>query len=389
MIKKSQDKEVLTILKAMHTWFVEHEYKGIDPYQLDEKAFGLINKFPVLRNIRKALKPFHSLIPQKVFSNLQPIYHPKALGLIIGGNTFLKEIETFPTFKSENQYLIKLLENVKSDTQHYSWGHPFEWGQNPRYVKNTPLICVTTPIALWLLDNYEYGKSTEALELCKDIAQNLTKENGFEVFDNNCTAVYYSNLDKQYTYNGSALLAAFLFRFNKFEKNKDLIELAERLLNFVLREQNPDGSWFYSHEAKTKGDKSTIDNRHTGYILESLNIIYNSSQNERVKQAITKGKIFYLENLFENGLPKWSISQTYPIDIHDVAQAIITLSELGESQKAEKVIKFALTNMFNGKDEFYYKIFKNNQKNKTVFIRWGQAWMYQALSKYLWSQKTV
>jgi len=50
-------------------WFKLNEYKGLDPYQLDEKASGLIRRFPFLKYVRKLLKPFHALIPKSSFSS--------------------------------------------------------------------------------------------------------------------------------------------------------------------------------------------------------------------------------------------------------------------------------------------------------------------------------
>jgi len=92
---------------------------------------------------------------------------------------------------------------------------------------------------------------------------------------------------------------------------------------------------------------------------------------------------YYKNNLFEDYIPKWAPDQTYPVDIHDVAQSIITFTDVGDMTFARKIIDFSFTQMFNGKDEFYYKLSRSGKVNKTAFIRWGQAWMFIALSKYL------
>lgn len=39
-------KAILDIITNLHDWLIKHEYRGIDPYQLDEIAFGTLKKFP-------------------------------------------------------------------------------------------------------------------------------------------------------------------------------------------------------------------------------------------------------------------------------------------------------------------------------------------------------
>jgi len=51
--------------------------------------------------------------------------------------------------------------------------------------------------------------------------------------------------------------------------------------------------------------------------------------------------------------------------------------------RAEQIIDFAIKKMSNKRDEFYYKYFGNGRTNQTVFFRWGQAWVFKALSLFL------
>jgi hypothetical protein len=51
--------------------------------------------------------------------------------------------------------------------------------------------------------------------------------------------------------------------------------------------------------------------------------------------------------------------------------------------RAEKIINFAINKMSNKRDEFHYKYFENGRRNQTVFFRWGQAWMFKAVSLFL------
>ena len=114
---------------------------------------------PFFPKIRRMLKPFHSMIPSSAFNKFPPIYHPKALGLIIAGNSYLYQTTGDNSLLSENNHLVRILISLKSTGfNNVCWGHPFEWGQNPRYPFNTPLVCVQAPVIQSLLDYYEVSK---------------------------------------------------------------------------------------------------------------------------------------------------------------------------------------------------------------------------------------
>ncbi len=374
----------LDIALDLNDWFKLNNHKGLDPFQLDEKVFGLVNKLPFLSYIRSFLKPFHTRIPTKVFSMNKGIIHPKALGLAISSNSYLYKETSRDYLIEENDKLIKMLKKCRSENEvNYCWGHPFSWGDRPRYPKNIPLVCVTAPIGHWILDFINISGRMEYYEICCSIAENLLEEKKWHNLDSSHSSIFYSDIEKNYTYNGAALVSSFLYRMNQIETNSKWIEKANNLINFIIDEQNLDGSWYYSIEMKEKKDKTTIDNRHTGYILEHLAIINSISPTAKLKQKIDKGSEYYIDNLFDEDKPKWSPYQTYPIDIHDVAQAIITLLEIEESSRAQSILNFSIEKMFDGKNQFYYKYFKNGRVNKSVFIRWGQAWMYNAICKYI------
>ena len=95
----------LEIEKNLSQWFLDNNYKGFDPYQLDEKASGFLSKIPFRKQIRSILKPFHVFIPSFHFGSLDKIYHPKAVGLIIGGNSFHYSITRQKELLSERIFI--------------------------------------------------------------------------------------------------------------------------------------------------------------------------------------------------------------------------------------------------------------------------------------------
>lgn len=380
------EEELHTLVNDLKDWFVSHDYKGIDPYQMDEKAFGIIKKIPLLGFIRKAIKPFQYLMPKKLFKNTPQIYHPKALALIISANCCLYHIKKDKKLIEENFKLLKILDFLKNTNFKYAcWGHPFEWGQNPRQPKDTPLVCVQAPIAHSLLDFYNICKDKEILKIIDSAANYLLKETDYDDFGE-IASFHNSPLDDAYAHNSNIMAAAFFYRLYGINKNKNLRVLADKLINFTINSQNKDGSWFYAHKKSGEIIK-TIDNCHTGYVLKALNQIYSINKNEKVKDSLDKGLDFYRKNMFDAEMPKHAIQNEYPIDIHDVAQAIITFTEMGDLKFADEIADFAVNKMSNKKDEFYFKYFKSGKTNNLVFARWGQAWMLFALTNLLYSLK--
>lgn len=372
--------DLLSICENLRRWFQKNDYKGIDPYQLDEKVFSYSKGLPILKYIRKALKPFHSLIPRAIFARLGPIYLPKALGLIIGGNCSLYRMRAKREYIDENYQLLGILKRIKNQGfKHTCWGWPFEWGQDPRYPKDLPLPCVTSPVGHVLLDFYNVTRDDKVLGVAEDVARFLIEENGFKEFEDSL-CLFYSCMDSNLVYNGNLISSAFLLRLNQINSSEAQLDFAQRALRFVLHGQNSDGSWNYSHQKRRIG---VIDNRHSGFVLESLSQINRILKDERVELALEKGWKYYRENFFEGSLPKCSPSQVFPVDIHDVAQAIITCTEMQDWSRAEGVTDFAINKMSNERDEFHYKYFENGKTNQTVFFRWGQAWMFKALSLFL------
>ena len=102
-----------------------------------------------------------------------------------------------------------------------------------------------------------------------------------------------------------------------------------------------------------------------------------------LSDTIKKGTEFYLIHLMDGFFPKWDEKNTYPIDIADVAMSILLLVELEKFDLAKKLIQFSVEKMSDGNGQFYFKYFEKGTFNKTVFIRWGQAWMFKALTYYL------
>jgi len=72
-----------------------------------------------------------------------------------------------------------------------------------------------------------------------------------------------------------------------------------------------------------------IDNFHTGYNLCALRSIGRYAETTEFESSILRGLEFYRAHFFrEDGAPRYFHNRTYPVEIHSVAQSIITLIAL-------------------------------------------------------------
>jgi hypothetical protein len=94
----------------------------------------------------------------------------------------------------------------------------------------------------------------------------------------------------------------------------------------------------------------------------------------------------YWERTFLRGDAVWLTSTSeYPIDMHAVAHAIITLcvfrDELPDAvNKADRLAAWALREMRDESGFFYYQK-QRAFVNRIPYMRWTQAWMLRALSE--------
>jgi len=96
---------------------------------------------------------------------------------------------------------------------------------------------------------------------------------------------------------------------------------------------------------------------------------------------------YYREHFFlPDGTPKYYNNSVYPIDMHSISQAVLTLSRLGNTAEDYKLIKrvmdWAMLHMYNPKTGWFYYQIHRHYRNKIPYLRWTQAWAYLALVTY-------
>jgi hypothetical protein len=186
------------------------------------------------------------------------------------------------------------------------------------------------------------------------------------------------------THNANFLAAALLCRVYRHTGEEKFLAPALQVARYSASKQRPDGSWDYG-EASTQ---RWIDNFHTGYNLCALQSIGRYAETKEFDSCLQRGFEFYQSHFFrEDGAPRYFHNCTYPVDIHSVAQSIITLVELRNLDPssvplARSVLRWAMQYMWDDRGFFYYRVLRFCTI-RISYMRWSQAWMLLAMSTLL------
>lgn len=324
-------------------------------------------------------------------------HNAKGIGLFLSGycNIYTaqqvsgkEEFGTQEEILEKINYLAKLL--ISLQTKGYSgacWGYNFDWQARLHFLfpKFTPTVVATTFCVTALLDAYEITKNKEYLDIAlssssfilNDLNKTLHKDNGF--------ILSYSPLKGNNTVvNASLLGAKTLILCYHYNKDPELFNNARIIVETACNLQNEDGSWVYGLMPM----QNWIDSYHTGYNLDALSFYQKISGDKSFSTYIDKGYKFYISNFFESdGTPIHFIHSKYPIDIHCPGQLFVTMNSLNitnvkDLSLADKVLHWTINNMQSRKGYFYYQI-KKGMSSKIPYMRWSNAFMFNALSNYL------
>jgi hypothetical protein len=186
---------------------------------------------------------------------------------------------------------------------------------------------------------------------------------------------------RERVHNANFLAAAFLSRVARLTGERRLLDPALRVARTSVARQHHDGSWPYGEAPR----QSWIDNFHTGYNLSALAALGRDAQTDEFEEPLRRGLAFYRLHFFRpDGAPRYFHDRTYPIDVHCVAQSIITLLDLqaydpDNAPLAASVFRWAMAHLWDERGFFYYRALRF-WTIRTSYMRWSQAWMLLALA---------
>jgi len=386
--KKYDDNSSLGVkntLTELFNYCKKNNWAGFDPYDGLNSRIYMSTPFKNSRICRIALIQVMKRLP----INLRPLLlvpkrqNPKAIALFLTAFVKLTRIGLLHEDDLINE-MTELLAGMRSpDTRYWSWGYSFPWQTRselvPRGAAN--LVC-TTFVSNALLDAYEANGNLQCLRMAASAADYILNELYWTEGESLACFSYPLPGTRVPIHNANFLGAALLTRISKYAGDK-YVAPAMKVARHSAAKQHRDGSWDYGELSVQRW----VDNFHTGYNLCALGTISKYAGTDEFEPQIRLGLEFYKRHFFtEEGAPRYYRNRTYPVDIHSVAQSIITMFELkyldddgANIEQAHAVFKWAMDHMWDRKGYFYYQVLPI-YKNKISYMRWSQAWMLLALS---------
>jgi hypothetical protein len=371
---------VLKLLKYCQ----ENDWSGYDPYDaLNSEIFRAL-PFLDFRLFRLGFTQVMKRVPFNFRSLLlvPRTSNPKGLALFLAALLKLSKSGLLDQGDLVKVIAEKLISLRSPNTDYWCWGYNFPWQTRTIIVpQSAPNLVCTTFAGNALLDAFDRDRESLYLEIAVSAAEYIMNELLWTEGD--VTACFRYPLPTSLTrvHNANFLGAAFLCRVYKWSGEEKFLRPAIKVARYSAAKQHKNGSWEYG-ELPTQ---QWIDNFHTGYNLCALRTINECVETSEFEYHIRRGFEFYRTHFFtEDGAPKYFHDRTYPIDVHSVAQSIITLlasKDLDENNVsfARAIFSWAMTNMWDERGYFYYRAYPFFT-NKISYMRWSQAWMLLALS---------
>ena len=395
--KEMKTKErVLKVFNELESYCSRENFKGWDPYDgLNSRVFRYLKPLDIVF-LRLIWIQFFKLSPinfRRILS-VDKGWNSKGLSLFLRGyckrysfeckHYGINDSRTKATLNKINFLALKLIEIRNLNYSNSCWGYNFDW-QNRVFFQpiNTPTVVATSFVADSLFEAFELTKNEvylgHALSSCEFISSDLNR------FENSDDLIFsYSPLDQSRVYNASLLGARLLARGYSYTQSELYKKLALKAAKTITERQCEDGSWVYGEDRV----QSWKDSFHTGFNLECLYEIDKYLGVDCNAHSFKKGLAYYTKSFFcINGLPKYYDNKMYPIDIHSPAQFLAVLIRTNTFKEhsflAHKVLEWTLDKMYSNKGYFYYQK-RRFFTSKISYMRWSQAWMFYALSEYVY-----
>jgi hypothetical protein len=363
----------------------ERDWAGMDPYDaLNSRVF---NRLPFSKSRLCRIAFIQAMKRSPI--NLRRVLlvpdeqNPKALALFLRA---LLKVSGKNLVPDEEQIIGDLIEDIaalrSTGTDYWCWGYSFPWQTRTIIVpRGYPNLVCTTFVAEALLDAFEHQGRQECLHMAKSAAEYILKELYWTSGDSLAGFSYPLPSLRSETHNANLLAAALFCRIYHHTGDDQFLAPALRVARYSIGKQRGDGSWLYGEGAK----QNWIDNFHTGFNLGALRTIARSLNTSEFEENLHRGFRFYRKNFFlENGTPKYFHNRTYPIDVHAVAQSIITLVDFQDLDPsnaafADSIFEWAVKHMWSEQGFFYYRLLRLCTI-RTSYMRWSQAWMALAMA---------
>jgi hypothetical protein len=388
-------------LASLDAWIEGQGFRGWDPHDALNsplvRRLTLQNRFAGifwLQLLKRSPINLRSLLA------IPKGYNPKGMGLFLASYIRKYSLSHDPR---HNEYIsffsTWLIENAAAGYSGMCWGYNFDWPNRSFFAPaGTPTIVNTAFIALAFLDMHillgsELERSGDVrdqrisagaspLDVARSACDFVLRDLNALAPNPDEVCFSYTPLDRRPVHNASMMGACLLASVFRQTGEPHLAKAALAAARFTARRQMPDGSWPYGEAANDRW----VDNFHTGFVLMALNRVRDSLQTDEFEKYVLRGYRFWKERMFlPDGTPKYYPDRTYPIDVHSVAQAVLTFLEFRREdpealEHAVRVAHWGIEHLQNSSGYFYYRM-NRGYTIRIPYIRWAQAWMQRALTE--------
>jgi hypothetical protein len=319
-----------------------------------------------------------------------PVRFPIADAHYAMGFAFLCEATGDANYLSRAIRFLESLQGTRcADFAEYCWGYPFDWvTRNGTMKQQTPLITTTPYVFEAFLQVYRLDPRDKWLRILESMARHVASDIKDFRTSEAASSCSYSPFDSGGVINAAAYRAFLLTSASKLFSNEAYGRIAERNLNFVLENQNSDGSWYYAVD----GVRDFVDHFHTCFVMKALAKIHTLTGHQACRDALANGVNYYLENLFDrDGLPR-PFSRAprltvYKRELYDCAESInLCLLLRDRFPQLETTLKAVIGGILGDwikPDGSFRSRRLHFGWDNVPMHRWAQSQMFRALAYYL------
>ena len=382
-------------------WISNEKSVGWDPYDITDKigvkGYKAVTPYRKINFIISQLLNTYAPTFGRRFLRIPKVFNAKAMALLSSSYSNLYSVTGRKHFLNKAVNHAEWLINNPSNTfQGLSWGYPFDWLTRKLIPAGTPSSVVTSTVgdAFWKL--YKELNSIKYLKLCEEIAIFFSNELNRTFKDKNSLCFSYTPIDDFEVHNANLFVAEFLIKVGLELKNDSLVDLGKKATNFSLSEIKDDGSlcyWSNAQKHKYSGNKCMQDIYHSGFEIRMLQSIGEYLGNTNILQKAKEYFEFFIDNFFENNIPRNLHFSPYFREIHGSAEAILSKSIftnnwVEDHYGLKDTINWVIQNFQTTYGYFifgfrYNKFLRKVVRIKIPYMRWGQAWMMRSLTEAL------
>lgn len=319
-----------------------------------------------------------------------PVRFPIADAHYAMGFAYLYEVSGQYAHLEKAVHFLNVLKETRCEQfKDYGWGYPFDWvTRNGIITAQTPLITTTPYVYEAFLSVYKLDGREEWRQILESMLRHATTDIKDFKTSQAGSSCSYGPYDKGGVINAASYRAGMLTSASKVLANDDYWKMAERNLNFVLENQNADGSWPYAVD----GVRDFVDHFHTCFVMKGLAKVHSLTGHKACLEALARGVDYYLKNLFaEDGLPrpfsKAPRLTVYKRELYDCAECINLCLLLRDrfpqlENKLQTVATGILQDWVKPDGSFRARQLMLGWDNVPMH-RWAQSQMFRSLAFYM------